>query len=55
VGIAASDGGIVSDAGTGISVEEIASGVGEEQEAMKRKMKEERSTRVAIDLCMKGF
>jgi hypothetical protein len=55
VGRGVSDGALVADGGTGVSVDEgIASGVGEEQE-IKRKKKEERSASVAIVLCMGGF
>jgi hypothetical protein len=50
----ASTGADVADGGTGVSVEGFAWGVGEEQDA-KRKRKEERRIFVAACLCMDGF
>jgi len=53
----ASDGGIVSDGDTGTSVSAAgsASGVGEEQDATRRKTVKDRRMRSAIVLCMGKF
>ena len=56
MGIGVSDGARVADGGTGVSVEDgIASGVGEEQETRRIKMKEERRRRNVACVCMGGL
>ena len=55
MGMDVSIGGTVSVGITGGSLEGIAAGVGEEQDARRRRIMNERRIRVVICLCMDGF
>lgn len=55
IGREVSNGETISEGRAGVSVEEIASGGRDEQEAMRRKKKNERRMRVAVLFCMDGF
>jgi hypothetical protein len=51
----ASTGADVADGGMGVSVEEVAWGVGEDQERRRKMKKVNSKMRVAACLCMDGF